>query len=99
MKVPSLLPPPIGDLIFIMLLSFVQAKHAQPNSTSWGIDGETGDVVDMKQYGIWEACAVRAQTFKTAIEVCTISFTAVSARNFLSQVVFGCSLKRPLGAS
>ncbi|XP_029643737.1 T-complex protein 1 subunit gamma [Octopus sinensis] len=52
----------------IRTLTALRAKHAQPNSTSWGIDGETGEVVDMKQYGIWEPCAVRAQTFKTAIE-------------------------------
>lgn len=47
----------------------VQAKHATANNTSWGVDGETGKVVDMKDYGIWEPFAVKVQTYKTAIEV------------------------------
>lgn len=46
-----------------------QAKHATANNTSWGVDGETGKVVDMKDYGIWEPFAVKVQTYKTAIEV------------------------------
>ena len=33
-----------------------------------GIDGTTGDIVDMKTYGVWEPMAVKAQTIKTAIE-------------------------------
>ena len=33
------------------------------------MDGETGKVVDMKDYGIWEPFAVKVQTYKTAIEV------------------------------
>ena len=36
---------------------------------SWGVDGETGSIVDMKDYGIWEPYAVKAQVYKTAIEV------------------------------
>ena len=36
---------------------------------SWGVDGETGKIVDMKDYGVWEPFSVKAQTIKTAIEV------------------------------
>ncbi|KAJ2985148.1 T-complex protein 1 subunit gamma, partial [Globomyces sp. JEL0801] len=44
------------------------AKHAAPNNSSWGVDGTTGKVVDMHEYGIWEPYAVKSQTLKTAIE-------------------------------
>ena len=47
----------------------VQAKHAVAGNTSWGIDGDEGKLVDMKQYGVWDAYSVKAQTYKTAIEV------------------------------
>lgn len=33
------------------------------------MDGETGKVVDMKVYGLYESAAVKVQTIKTAIEV------------------------------
>jgi len=36
---------------------------------SWGVNGENGEIVDMKDYGVWEAYSVKAQTYKTAIEV------------------------------
>lgn len=52
-----------------MCETLLQAKHATANNTSWGVDGETGKVVDMKDYGIWEPFAVKVQTCKTAIEV------------------------------
>ncbi|KXS14444.1 chaperonin-containing T-complex gamma subunit Cct3 [Gonapodya prolifera JEL478] len=48
-------------------LGRLREKHAAGQHT-WGIDGLTGNVVDMKTYGIWEPVAVKAQTIKTAIE-------------------------------
>ena len=48
----------------------VQAKHAAEGCLSWGVNGETGEIADMKDYGVWEAYSVKAQTYKTAIEVC-----------------------------
>lgn len=48
---------------------FYQAKHTSPDNTSWGIDGENGKIVDMKEYGIWEPFSVKVQTLKTALEV------------------------------
>jgi len=47
----------------------VQAKHATEGCTSWGVNGENGEIVDMTDYGVWEAYSVKAQTYKTAIEV------------------------------
>lgn len=44
-----------------------QAKHAD-GEVSFGVDGETGKVVDMKDYGLYESAAVKVQTLKTAIE-------------------------------
>ncbi|XP_048732681.2 T-complex protein 1 subunit gamma-like [Ostrea edulis] len=52
----------------IRTLTALRAKHATAGNSSWGVDGETGKVVDMKDYGIWEAFAVKVQTYKTAIE-------------------------------
>ncbi|KAF7370807.1 T-complex protein 1 subunit gamma [Mycena sanguinolenta] len=44
-----------------------QAKHAN-GENSWGINGDTGELVDMKSYGLYESASVKIQTFKTAIE-------------------------------
>lgn len=54
----------------VKTIAQMRAKHAAEGSTNtWGIDGETGKVVDMKEYGIWEPHTVKAQTLKTAVEV------------------------------
>ncbi|CAC5394976.1 CCT3 [Mytilus coruscus] len=52
----------------IRTLTALRAKHASPDNTSWGIDGENGKIVDMKEYGIWEPFSVKVQTLKTALE-------------------------------
>ena len=44
-----------------------QAKHAA-GEHSWGIDGNLGKIVDMQEYGVWEAQIVKTQSLKTAIE-------------------------------
>lgn len=54
------------------LLLLLQAKHTQEGNTSWGVNGETGTLADMTQLGIWEPLAVKAQTYKTAVEVYTL---------------------------
>ena len=46
----------------------MQAKHAN-GEHSWGVNGETGKIVDMKAYGLYESASVKIQTLKTAIEV------------------------------
>ncbi|KAI7887023.1 T-complex protein 1 subunit gamma [Lichtheimia hyalospora FSU 10163] len=51
----------------IKILTQLRAKHSN-GEHSFGIDGESGKVVDMKDYGIWEPTAVKLQTIKTAIE-------------------------------
>lgn len=57
----------------IKVLTQLRAKHAN-REHSWGIDGNAGTIVDMKDYGIWEPNAVKVQTIKTAIEVRSFSF-------------------------
>ncbi|XP_043277828.1 T-complex protein 1 subunit gamma [Venturia canescens] len=51
----------------IRTLTALRAKHAA-GGTTWGIDGETGLLVDMKERGIWEPLSVKLQIYKTAIE-------------------------------
>ncbi|KAI8081335.1 T-complex protein 1 subunit gamma [Halteromyces radiatus] len=51
----------------IKVLTQLRAKHSN-GEHSFGIDGESGKVVDMKDYGVWEPSAVKVQTIKTAIE-------------------------------
>lgn len=53
----------------IRTLTKLRAKHAEEGAgCSWGIDGETGEVKDLKALGVWEPYQVKTQTIKTAIE-------------------------------
>lgn len=55
----------------IRILTQLRAKHAEGEEgagSSWGIDGENGKVVDMREYGVWEPLAVKEQSVKTAVE-------------------------------
>lgn len=57
----------------IRTLTALRAKHALGEQT-YGIDGETGKLADMKELKIWEPLSVKLQTYKTAIEVSHILF-------------------------
>jgi len=49
----------------------LRAKHAASKDgeySSWGINGETGELADMKEIGIWEPFVVKTQSMKTAVE-------------------------------
>lgn len=56
----------------IRALTALRAKHAahagDGEPCSWGIDGETGELVDMKVKNIWEPLSVKMQVYKTAVE-------------------------------
>ena len=56
----------------IKLLTALRAKHAAAQSAgqtcTWGIDGNKGELADMKELAIWEPFMVKSQTIKTAIE-------------------------------
>lgn len=51
----------------IRVLTELRAKHAEGKHT-FGIHGDTGKIVDMKEYGVWEPTAVKLQSIKTAVE-------------------------------
>jgi len=57
----------------VRVLTDLRAKHAEGKG-SWGINGDTGTLVDMKEYGVWEPQAIKVQSMKTAIEVCYALF-------------------------
>ena len=53
------------------VLTDLRARHAN-GEHSYGVDGDSGKVVDMKVYGLYESAAVKIQTLKTAIESATL---------------------------
>lgn len=44
------------------------AKSGEKKKCNWGINGTSGELVDMDVHGIWEPFSVKVQTIKTAIE-------------------------------
>ncbi|GAB7358701.1 hypothetical protein MBLNU230_g3930t1 [Neophaeotheca triangularis] len=56
----------------VRVLTQLRAKHAESLSgkdgATWGIDGDAGKVVDMKNFAVWEPQAVKLQSVKTAVE-------------------------------
>lgn len=53
----------------IRVLTLLRAKHSDSEGgSSWGVDGDKGTVVDMKEYGVWEPEEVKVQSLKTAVE-------------------------------
>jgi len=53
-------------------LTALRAKHAQGENFTWGIDGTTGQLVDMKELGVWDPLSVKLQVYKTAIETAVL---------------------------
>jgi len=47
----------------------------------YGVDGDTGKMVDMKEYGLLESASVKIQTLKTAIEVSSHSLLDTHSQN------------------
>ena len=66
--IPRTLVQNAGSSRILPVLSELSAKHAEGQHT-WGVDGDTGKVVDMRKYGCWEPEAVKMQSIKTAVEV------------------------------
>lgn len=56
----------------IRTLTALRAKHASHSGDggpcTWGINGVTGEIVDMKIEGVWEPLSVKMQVYKTAVE-------------------------------
>ncbi|KAG8222189.1 hypothetical protein J437_LFUL001281 [Ladona fulva] len=51
----------------IRTLTALRAKHAT-GENFWGINGESGQLANMKELGIWEPLSVKMQVYKTAVE-------------------------------
>merc|ERR1719262_59704 len=52
----------------IRTLTTLRAKHAEGNNSTFGVNGLSGKIEDMKALGIYEPLAVKLQTYKTAVE-------------------------------
>lgn len=55
----------------IRVLTALRAKHSGGGGEEapfFGIDGRSGEVVDMRTLGVWEPLIVKTQTMKTAVE-------------------------------
>jgi T-complex protein 1 subunit gamma len=65
--IPRTLVQNSGSSRILPALSELAAKHALGEHT-WGIDGDTGKIVDMREYEVWEPEAVKLQSVKTAVE-------------------------------
>jgi len=54
----------------IKILTQLRAKHSSKDEKAsyYGINGNTGEIVNMYDYGIWEPYVVKIETIKTAIE-------------------------------
>merc|ERR1711963_1076804 len=77
----------------IRTLTALRAKHAleQENNINWGINGETGELADMAQLGIWEPLSVKLQVYKTAIETAILLLR-------IDDIVSGSKKKGDVGA-
>jgi len=57
----------------IRTMTKLRAAHAESSEPStFGINGVTGEITDMKELGVWEPFAVKAQTLKTAVEAASM---------------------------
>lgn len=52
----------------VRVLTELRAKHSKEGGESYGIDGNTGKLAEMKEQDIWDPISVKLQTFKTSIE-------------------------------
>ncbi|XP_068207270.1 T-complex protein 1 subunit gamma-like [Palaemon carinicauda] len=55
----------------IRLLTNLRAKHAN-GETFWGVDGESGEMTDMRTIKIWEPLTVKLQVYKTTVETAVL---------------------------
>jgi len=54
----------------VRVVTELRGKHNQEGGKFFGIDGNLGQVRDMREAGVWEPSVVKIQTLKTAIESC-----------------------------
>jgi T-complex protein 1 subunit gamma len=76
----------------IRTMTALQAKHANGENQNVGIDGNTGEITDMKELGVWDSFGVKQQTFKTAIEAACMLLR-------IDDIVSGIKKKQAAGAA
>jgi chaperonin GroEL (HSP60 family) len=86
--IPRTLIQNCGGNVVKQLTTLRAKHHQQADQFTWGIDGETGQLVDMHTFGIWEPIAVKMQTIKTAIEV--KRFVSRSKKNNFFEFILDC---------
>lgn len=69
--VPRILTSNCGANV-IRTVTDLRARHAQPEGWFWGINGTTGDIVDVRQTKIIEPASVKIQALKTSIEAASM---------------------------
>lgn len=47
----------------IRTLTKLRAKHADSTDCTFGLNGNTGEIVDMKELGVWEPYAVKVSSY------------------------------------
>lgn len=53
----------------VRVMAELRAKHAlKEDGFSWGINGQTGKIADMRELDVWDPVTVKVQYLKTAIE-------------------------------
>merc|ERR1711977_290344 len=65
--IPRILAQNCGANV-VRTLTKLRAKHANLGCCTWGINGHSGVITDMKKLGVCEPFIVKIQTLKTAIE-------------------------------
>ena len=81
----------------IRTLTKLRSKHAEGLLT-FGVNGNTGDVEDIKALNVWEPYQVKIQTFKTSIEAACMLLRIDDIVSGLKQKKSGTSESRPSGA-
>ena len=76
----------------IRILTQLRAKQAEGKS-SFGVDGDTGAVVDMKEYGVWNhkplRCRVSRPQWKVLVYYCeSMTFVRRRARSRLEPALW-----------
>ncbi|KAH9593482.1 Chaperonin Cpn60/TCP-1 family [Trypanosoma melophagium] len=69
--VPRILTSNCGANV-IRTVTELRARHAVPGGEYWGVDGTTGEIVDVRALKVMEPAAVKVQALKTAIEAASM---------------------------
>lgn len=69
--IPRILTSNCGANV-IRVVTDLRARHASPDGWYWGINGQTGEIVDVREIKVVEPAAVKVQALKTAVEAASM---------------------------